>query len=138
MTIIPIGYRVTVTTWENDGDNYNTKCVEGLSKSAAEFIMKLCNLHGSSDDFGNMYEPDDDELEKYQNEIQYLIDHHDGEFPEYCETVEGVQQYLYNIGLSGSEFYTRVFETIKIEYVPVEIHIEDVTEQFTKILNKVL
>ena len=46
--LIPAGYRVEVTSWENDGDNYNTKSISGIkSESAVKFIVEICKLHKS-------------------------------------------------------------------------------------------
>jgi hypothetical protein len=135
-TIIQAGYRVTVTTWENDGDNYNTKTVEGLTESEAEFIVKLCKIHYSKNayktvkGFGNMYDPNDTEIEKYHAALQKMLDEHTGDTPEYCDDPEGMQEYGYKLGLTGGEFYTRVCENIKVEFIPEQIEIDDVTAKF--------
>jgi hypothetical protein len=135
-TIIPAGYRVTVTTWENDGDNYNTKTVEGLTESETEFVVKLCKLHYSKNayktakGFGNMYEPSEKEIETYFAALQKLRDEHTTGSPEDCDDPEGMQEYGYKLGLTCGEFYTRVCENIKVEFIPEQIEIDDVTAKF--------
>jgi hypothetical protein len=41
MKTIPAGYQVSVTSWENDGDNYRTETIPGLSKEGAQFLVDL-------------------------------------------------------------------------------------------------
>ena len=128
------GYRVTVTTWENDADNYNTKTVDGLTESATKFVVKLCKLHQSrrrEGCFGNLYDPTDNQIRLYNEALQKLVDEHEGDLPvEYCTDSDGVQEYASELGFSSEEFFTRVFDKIKIEYFPESIEIEDVTEKF--------
>lgn len=83
---------------------------------------------------GWLYEPSDGEIEMYKAAIQVLIDQFPTELlpEEWCDTPDGVIEYAYDLGLTGGEFYTRVFDSIKVEKVPVEITLEDVTEEFMK------
>ncbi len=84
-TEIKAGYRLTVTSWENDGDNYNTKSQDGLTKEESVFLVELITLfksrhnrHGLSRTFGNMYDPSDKEIEEnYANMYKdsNVIDH---------------------------------------------------------------
>lgn len=67
MTIIKEGYRISVTTWENDGDNYKTKAFDGLTLLQTKFVYMLClvcrsrNSRHDETCIGNMYDPSDDE-----------------------------------------------------------------------------
>lgn len=148
MNIIPAGYVMKITTWENDADNYRTETLYGLSKTLTAFIVALCKLHKSRHNsggtyFGNMYEPSDSEIETYKVSIYALITEHmpllteddkinlfgagdDGEISQF----DYLTEFLYDIGICGSEFYTRVFDRATIEYVPTEIRLEDVTSDF--------
>ena len=45
--VLPAGYTITVTSWENDADNYNTKQYNTLDKDEAQAI---CALLDSIDD----------------------------------------------------------------------------------------
>lgn len=136
-TIIPAGYRVTVTTWENDGDNHNTAVVEGVSQEAAKFIVELCKIHYSENaqwgisGYGNMYDPSEEKIDEYHKALQQLIDTHANGLPTpWCDSVDGVQEYAYDLHLTGGEFFTRVCDDIKVEYVPAEIQLDDVTAEF--------
>lgn len=136
-TIIPVGYRVTVTSWENDADNYNTEMLEGLSENAVKFVIDLCKLCYSQNNwkgpkgFGNMYDPSEGEMEGFLEAIQGVIDSHPDHGMEYCDTPDGVMETIISeLGLSGGEYYVRVLESVKIEYVPEEITLEEVTDKF--------
>lgn len=41
MNNIPAGYQLHITTWENDGDAYNTKIVSGLGLDDVTFLVAL-------------------------------------------------------------------------------------------------
>lgn len=150
-TIIPAGYRVTITSWENDADNSQTKIMEGLQKSSVEFLIDFAKLFYSQNNWngpkghGNMYAPDEGELvvfaeayeaviKKHINQntepslLQYFWDKDNNEF--YEDQHDGVMELAYELGLSGGDFYTRVFESAKVEYIPTEIVLQDVTEEF--------
>lgn len=145
-TIIPKGYRLTVTSWENDADNYNTKSMEGLTKEEIEFLVpfiklfKSKNSHNDNTNFGNMYSPDEDEIEQANEAVRKLVSKHDVvnfSFGDYFSALDGEDDehsawsdFLYNLGLSGGEYFTRVLSSYKIEYIPEELKIQDVTKEF--------
>lgn len=52
---IKAGYRVHVTTWENDGDNYKTKTVEGLTENETHFLVEFCKLFYSGNQQDGCY-----------------------------------------------------------------------------------
>ena len=61
MKKISAGYRLIVTSWENDADNYKTKSMDGLSEEATYFLGALIKLFYSKNNppkgkvcFGNM------------------------------------------------------------------------------------
>lgn len=131
-TVIKAGYRIHVTSWENDADNYRTKTMEGVAKEHLPFIVAACKLltskydHQNGGGFGNIYQGSTEDLDLALSE---LIDKHPDR-PQYCDDPEGVSEcLLYKLGLmGGSEYTTRVFDSIKIEYIPENILIEDVTD----------
>lgn len=137
--LIPAGYRVEVTSWENDGDNYNTKSISGIkSESAVKFVVDICKLHRSRSDhsipgekFGNVWDSDGEEVNRYQAAIEELIENHVGEFPcEYCEDFDGLREGLiWDLGLIG-DFYTRVASSIAVQFFPEDVVCEDVTSKF--------
>lgn len=137
-TIIPAGYRLTVTSWENDGDNYNTKIKEGLTLEQCRYYVDLCKLLKSQSrgGCGNMFEPSEGERKKLAVALQKLAKKHGKEATELdnlddrdlvCDQMLDV---LYDLGLSCGEFYTRVCDTYKVEHIAQPIELEDVTAQF--------
>lgn len=151
-TIIPAGYRVTITSWENDADNYADTIHEGLTKERVEFILELCNLFLSKNGqygkkgkgFGNMYEPGHDEQLAAEAAIRVVMEKHravltedeleqlaiesdpDDEYggPEFSEMVSTFLD-------SSEDYYYRVYSGAKVELIPHEIRMEDVTDQFS-------
>jgi hypothetical protein len=149
-TTIKAGYRLTVTTWENDGDNYNTEIKEGLEKAEVYFLTDILKLFDRSSwngpsDFGNMYEPSDDEIYRLAVAIRSVAVKHEewvkanaewllDEIPEdedgRPEYMDGAYDFLYDLGIGSGEFYTRVCESFKVEYTPNDIQLQDVTAEF--------
>lgn len=147
-TIIPAGYRVTISSWENDADNYKDVIIEGLSKERVEFVIKLCKLFRSKNQvpgcFGNMYEASEPEMAPAIAAVLSLMNEHraaldEGELSiltdddlkedEY-ELAYTVQEMVSGF-LSSSEGTTfRVFDGAKVELIPHEITLEDVSAQF--------
>jgi hypothetical protein len=145
-TIIEAGYRVTIYTWENDSDNHQETSICGLSESEVKFYVDLCKLHALSDsgcitdtEFGNMYDPTISEKSAYKTALNVMCQKHIKiinklMYEKYNITQdsvsESVYEHLFYINLSGEDYYTRVFDSILIEYVPEEIKIENVTDKF--------
>lgn len=46
-TIIPAGYRLSVTSWANDADNYKNEMVEGLTLDEVKFRVDFIKLFTS-------------------------------------------------------------------------------------------
>lgn len=146
-TVIPAGYRVTITSWENDGDNYNTKILEGLTVQQAKFYVdfaKLFTKSGWEGGIGNLYEPNDQEIAKAYAQIEPLAIKHNAAIYslnifdadiltsaiDEGDAGEMLMELAYDIGLSCGEFWTRFCEEIKVEFVPREITFQDVTGDF--------
>jgi len=146
-TTIPAGYRISVTSWENDADNYRTECLEGLSKEVVSFYVDFSKLFTSKNNrsdkgFGNLYEPNDSERQALTNAFTKVVEKHKDTFLALCKdwnydetpTDEEYQDICYELHhelFGGSEyFYTRVLDSYKVEYTPTEVRLEDVTYQF--------
>jgi hypothetical protein len=150
-TKIPKGYRLIVSSWENDGDHSRTEMMDGLSKEDTSFLVELIGLlkskngRGDKTYFGNMYDPDDKERIKFAIAFQRVVSKHaamgsplaERYLPEGTGSDEdqhaymgGAIELLYDLGLSGGEFYTRVLESYKVEYLPEDVKIQDVTSEF--------
>lgn len=150
-TVIPAGYRITVESWENDADNYKTEIMEGLQKASIEFLVDFAKLFYSKNNWngpkghGNMYEPRAKELNDFQEAYMKVVSKHITKDAEpsllqyfwdednnllYDDQHDGIMELAYELGLSGGDFFTRVLDSIKVEYIPTEIVLQDVTEEF--------
>jgi hypothetical protein len=135
--VIPAGYRLTVTSWENDADNYKTGMMEGLFIEKVKFLIEFCKLFESKNQgpgFGNMYDPRDYQKEEFQEALVELGEKH---FPHAPYTVDQLLEFAFELQLMSKwigegEFYTRVAESVKVEYVPHPIEIQNVTSDFFK------
>ena len=151
MSVIKAGYRVSVRSWENDADAYNTEVVDGLDKEDVMFVVAFCEMFRSRNDrrkpgFGNMYEPNEAKLREVEEALRPLIEGNmsavatildcDEEDLAIDDDEDGgigdIINELHGELFGYSEFYFRVFDTITIEHIPVEIHINDVTNEFAK------
>jgi hypothetical protein len=138
------GYHITVTSWENDGDNYNTKTIVVPEREEVDILVSLFKLLGqetSNDkDFGNMYEPDKSERKAFAKAVLALpgmIDYLKKSFTwaeglledsGYEDSIlDAVLDILYDVGLTGSEYYyTRVCDKLTVFYVEQDVYAERV------------
>jgi hypothetical protein len=80
------GYCVTVTSWENDADNYKTASIDGLSLNDTETICRILyllhvranpdsnNYTNSSKYFGNISEHSYDiRIKAYNGELKHIL-----------------------------------------------------------------
>lgn len=132
---IPPGLRLQVTTWENDGDNYNTESMDGLSKDEVRFIIHVCKLFKCGD-LGN------EELhgEQFALKMQVHLTNFDGEIPEDwlpededIDEAEALSDFYHDrlgdLGIHSTEYgYWRVFESAEVFEIPTTI--KNVTKQF--------
>jgi hypothetical protein len=133
MSVIKAGYRVTVTSWENDADSYSTRTIGGLDENKVRFHVDLLKLIAGSNCndstvFGNMYEPSDKETEAFEKAVIEVLEKHaipNEGFGALDIAIDTIYEYT-----GYSEFYTRVVDSIVVEYVPQEIIIEDVSTKF--------
>lgn len=145
-TVIPSGYRLTVVSWENDGDNYQTKVLEGLTKEQTQFYVEFLKWFDSknhkSKTFDNMYDPSYSEIVEAHSYIKVtLLQYSDivNNLWEYnvigdCITADDFSDVINdlhsNVCGRSEEFYFRVVESIKVEYIKEPIVLEDVTKEF--------
>ena len=140
MSTIKAGYRITVVSWENDADNYNTLSVDGLQdEKEVQILVKLISLlkkahHDGG--HGNLYEPDEHQLENLADAIIALgedvvsyvcegfLDKEKGELGyQFSEIIGDYTGY-------SECYHTRMVESIVVEYIPEDVTFEDVTAQF--------
>ena len=137
MNIKP-GYLLKVTTWENDGDNYNTVDMDGLTAEQVRFYLHVCKkfgydndsetsgnkgVHGEAFHVGMM-----EHIAAYEGEVpadwQFVGDDDTDLDDEYF-----YQDLLCDIGIQSTEYgYWRVFEDGEVFLVPEAI--KNVTSQF--------
>ena len=143
-TVIPAGYRLSVTTRENDGDNYRTVVKEGLSKSDVDFLTDLCKAFQQDTDYANrisnIYLPSSKAmLRVYSVVAPIMLKHAQTEYrpvdpenlslDEICLIFNECDE-LYELGIFGEEWFTRVVQNFKVEYVDVPVMIKNVTSAF--------
>jgi hypothetical protein len=134
--IIPAGYHLSVTSWENDGDNYNTKHYHTTNRGDIEFIVAMFKMF-KENDFENWYEDIEDEriydstaalLDEYELVISQEL--RDVLTDEGIFSLDGFRELLWDLGLSNGEWALRVVDKYEVLYYPVAIKIEDVTSEF--------
>lgn len=139
-TVIPAGYRLSIDSWENDGDYRQTEIIEGLSKERVQFLIELLSLFRSESNndgcFGNMYDPDEGEITLAVAAMRQVMDkHRDALEDDEVDYMTDVDQYFFSEMVStylgsSENYWSRVFDGVKVEYTPTEIILEDVTDQF--------
>lgn len=124
INVIPKGYRVTVVSWENDGDHYNTKIVQVKSKEEVDFIIGYLNIVQKH--YANECDYDGQGYENFKE----LYTQYGKELPEDPDEYWDWFDLAYDL-MGGSEHcVVRVPEKVTVEYIPEDIHIEDVSDQF--------
>jgi len=143
-TVIPAGYRLSISSWENGGDLWYTNVLEGLSKERVEMLIAVCKLFVSYRDggYGNAYESRYDDVIAAGDAVLHVMlkEYPQGATCEEAEWIGGivddsdlydfVVEYVSDLFGSDGEFTFRVFESAKVEWIPEDIHIEDVSKEF--------
>lgn len=146
------GYQLHITTWENDGDNYKTKVIDGLNKEDTQFYIQLAHLFKSRNNnsfkcFGNggITECGDkyhnSRMEDVVQAIHKVVADNPNSSKEITdhyisEDFDEVYEYLVEELLSYTEsyydeqYFCRVFESFKVYYFPEDVN--EVTEEFKK------
>lgn len=131
--IINKGYTLSVTSWENDGDNGKTLSKTYESKELAIAVASMCKiLFASSNNkeggIGNMMAEDEEEASEvilpYMKASPELYP--DKENPSDEELIQICMKYNYAL-MGGSEwYYSRVFENATLTYSPEDIYLETI------------
>jgi hypothetical protein len=141
-TLIPAGYRLSVTSWENDADNYQTEVLEGLTREAVIAYTELLKLIKKTDGGGlsnNSYMSTEKfefietfrPLMREHTELALFILEQVEEDVDDEEFADKLISFINDKLLGYSESYImRVFESFKVEYIPHDIQLEDVTKEF--------
>jgi len=125
VNVIKAGYRINVGSWKNDYDNYHTKTKEGCSAQEVKFIIAICKLF-NYDKFRNSDVP----VRELHDAIVNVISEHEFARGSIEAQVEQVSDIVYDLIGTAKDGSYRAFERVTVDYIPEEIAIQDVTEEF--------
>jgi hypothetical protein len=136
--MIKAGIMLEVTSWENDGDFYQTKQLSGLTDSEAIMLIEFLNLFSREGKFGNNG-VDEVSRDEFIKSVEIIIAHHYDTFISFFEHdldssinddeyfIELIHEVLCDKILGYSEEYNdvpyffRKCESIKVYNVPGDI-----------------
>lgn len=130
--IISKGYTLSVTSWENDGDNYKTESMTFESKELAVAVAKMCSTifkscNNGDGGIGNMSDGEDESAHGII--LPYMKAHpelYPDENPSDDELIDICMDYNSNL-MGGSEYYySRVFESCSLTYSPEDVFLEEI------------
>ena len=128
-TIIPAGYRLSVTSWENDGDNYRTEIISGLSDEQVRLRIALLKLFERKGAFGNEYSMDTEKNDALPEAYEKIISDHTNKTDDL--TLEDIDDIVNQMGVANcSDFATRLCESFTVEYLEKPVIFKDVTANF--------
>ena len=146
------GYQLHITTWENDGDVYKTKVINGLAKEDVKFYIELASLftsrnnssskgfgNGGVTEFGDKYH--NSGMEDVVEVIRKVVLNNpnakeDITSPYLSEDFDEIYEHLIEEVLDYTEqyedetYFCRVFSGFKVYYFPEEV--TEVTEEFKR------
>jgi len=126
--VVSKGYTLEVVSWENDGDNYNTKQFTTESKEEAEKLYKICTVlfkshNNKQGGVGNSMDG------KCKKTILEYIEDNKKDFSDLIDE-DDIMDYFYNIGyelMGGSEYYDfRVCESCIVIFSEEDIYLEQI------------
>jgi hypothetical protein len=137
LKVVNKGYTITVTSWENDGDNYNTKSVtvDSLEEATALYnLSKLCESRYTTDEIklGNANEFDNEQLNLIYDFIKnnpILLEGYTESNVSDCNEsllLEVFYDYHYDLFGSSEHYSSRVCEKVTVTYSPEDIYVEQI------------
>ena len=140
MDIIPSGYQLHITSWENDADNYKTKILSGLTKEDVQFYIHFLSHFEMDKPYGNGSVRKHPGAEKIA--ITNAYEKCRPTSPELLEDVENSLEiwktsnfscdWVYEtIGIWGEGDFYRVFDSYKVYLVHTPM--PNVTGEFVKV-----
>lgn len=140
--VINKGYTLTVTSWENDGDNYNTLSKTVATKEEAKAwyeMMQLCKSENNQPNgvikLGNTDEISDKQSKVIidfieQNDLIFQREILDEIKEEDNDVAEELEDWFFERAaelLGSSEYYMcRVMESCTVTYLPEDIYLEEI------------
>lgn len=137
---IPAGYQLHLTTWENDGDNYNTEIISGLTREDTRFFIQIAsrftsvnNRYGAIGGLGNDFVSGNTLIDVIAKALsdnpnisdkireEWTLENLDDDEALGCQAYEllisvilgSPQEYDW---CSGDSYFCRVFEDFKVFY----------------------
>lgn len=144
MSVIKAGYRITVESYENNGDACRTVTVDGLSLDDAKFHARILSLINTTSQYGCMLSDDEELVDSFVYECRSIID--SGKYVvnglHTLDTISTSNDVLFDfikdeilsqyVGYPEYDIYaTRKVDNITVEFIPTEIDLGDITSQFT-------
>ncbi len=137
--MIPKGFQITVSSWENDADNYKKAVKNGLGLEELKFFYELASLFKDNSKISNLYDPDDEKLEllnstliKFSKKYPDFIKQFDSTDDE--TIIDAVMDHMHELELTGEDFTTRVTSKIEVEYIPENVYTVDLTDKMDTVL----
>jgi hypothetical protein len=119
--VIEKGYTLEVTSWENDGDNYNTESMTVETLEEARRIYRVCtelfkSCNKSEGGIGN----------SMSGECEDVIEEYIKDNPELNLDEDTISNLAYEL-MGSSEYYDyRVCESVSVTYSPEDIYLEKI------------
>jgi hypothetical protein len=114
--MILAGYAIEVTSWENDGDFYNTKRIQGLTLNAVTWLVELAKLIQARNRENRQDDLTLEEAEDWFTNIRaklgctYDLEEHSLE-----DIYDHISDLVYEM-MGGSEYGMRVLESYKVYF----------------------
>ena len=122
--MIKAGYQITISSWENDGDNYKDITISGLTKDRVKYTIAMCSLF-TSIKHGNLYDASHDSHEVFLARLDMLAiasAYADVLEPDEIEYIgEEPCEYMATFIGSNTDFTFRVFDSYKVYFMPIDI-----------------
>jgi hypothetical protein len=141
----PAGYQIRVTTWENDGDDYETNIISGLTYEDAKFYQELSNLFTSRNNpkLGGGMGNEDQDAEGLKIALEEVLENHPKisdnlklEIEDAKSEDDAIYAFFYEFLNDPVQYdygFCRVAESFKVFYLPDAILIEyDEPDEITK------
>jgi len=130
--VVKKGYTISVTSWENDGDNYRTRTITVDDKDYALAILQMCkdifvSCNNGDGGIGNA-NGGEEESEARDIIIKYgsdkpLINKGETDIDNIHDIIMDINYVLMG---SSEYYYSRVFETGFIYYSPCDVKVEKI------------
>jgi hypothetical protein len=127
--VIEKGYTLEVTSWENDGDNYNTESLTVDTIEEAKRIHTICTTlfksgNNGEGGIGNSMDGEEDDT------ILEYVKNNPDLFPELEGSEEEIIDYIQELSrelMGNSEYYDyRVCASVLVTYSPEDIYLEEI------------